>query len=763
MPANPIIATLPLWPQSAPRPLSAEQLGTLRLVQQRASRLMSWALTGGLVMALALAPLHGTWLPAVLVAPALVLIHVLALHHAGGTLLTSALGGVLLATMAGLHAIQLRNDELFMIAALGAITLMIAYVDWRAIWPGVGVLLITRSVTPLLQTDDPMTSAGAMEGLFRTAGIVVHGLIATFFAVRQRAQLLESGVRQADLRRLALVAERTQNAVIISDASGATIWINEGFTRATGYTLADMLGKKPGEVLSGAETDPATVAAIRAALRAGRPFDGELYNYTKEGRGYWKSVSITPIFDEQGERQGYISIETNIDERKRAERELRAGHKMVSDALEREKYATLQLAGALEELFEARQAADAASQAKSDFLANMSHEIRTPMTAILGFTDILLDPALSEEARSEAIQTIRRNGAHLLDLINDILDLSKIEAGKLTTERIPCSPCQLMAEAASLMRPRADSKGLDFSIEFDGPMPGSVQTDPSRLRQILLNLLSNAIKFTESGEVRVVATLLGGGDASDASSGRTLQIQVVDTGIGMTPEQLARVFKPFTQADTSTTRRFGGTGLGLTISKHLAELLDGQLLVDSKYHRGSSFSIQIPTGPLVESELVTNPLESCRQTQAPTAPTVDPAARLDDCRLLLAEDGLDNQRLIAAVLRKAGATVTVVENGKLAAESALEQAAAGAPYDIILMDMQMPVLDGYSATSLLRRKGYTGTIIALTAHAMSTDRDKCIGAGCDDYATKPIDRKHLIRTIGEHFRKRAPVLAAQAT
>ncbi|MBN1491337.1 MAG: response regulator, partial [Phycisphaerae bacterium] len=348
--------------------------------------------------------------------------------------------------------------------------------------------------------------------------------------------------------------------------------------------------------------------------------------------------------------------------------------------------------------------------------------------------------------RIDAAHTIKRNGEYLLQIINDILDLSKIEAGKMTVERIRCSPVQVVAEVASLMRVRADAKGLPFDIEFVGSLPETIETDPTRLRQILINVIGNAIKFTEVGRVQLIVSL------TEAPAGPLIQFDVADTGLGMTDAQVARLFQPFTQADTSTTRRYGGTGLGLAISRRLAEVLGGDLgVVETAEGVGSRFRITVGCGSLAGVKIIEDPRSATSVADsASDAASATPAARqsgLPGCHILLAEDGPDNQRLIAHVLRKAGGRVTVVENGKLAVEAALTACEAGEPFDVILMDMQMPVMDGYEATSLLRRKGYTGSIVALTAHAMASDRDKCIRAGCNDYASKPISRERLIGTI----------------
>jgi signal transduction histidine kinase/CheY-like chemotaxis protein len=396
------------------------------------------------------------------------------------------------------------------------------------------------------------------------------------------------------------------------------------------------------------------------------------------------------------------------------------------------------------ELDAARRDSLEASRAKSEFLANMSHEIRTPMAAVMGYADLLLDARVSPAERVSHIQTIRRNGEHLLSLVNDILDISKIEAGKMQVESLATSVGHVVAEVASLMRVRAADKSLAFEIEYVGAIPETIQSDPTRLKQILLNLVSNAIKFTEAGNVRVVIRC-----NEPESVHPELQIDVVDTGIGMTHEQARRAFAPFSQGDSSTTRRFGGSGLGLAISRRLANLLGGDITVESAPMRGSVFCLTLPAGPLSGPMVQHTPPAPRTPIEGLSPPPTERhvASLPASCRVLLAEDGHDNQVLISTFLTKAGATVKVVGDGRLALEEALRAAAAASPYDVVLMDMQMPVLDGYGATSELRLAGYAGPIVAITAHAMAGDRERCETAGCDDYLTKPVDRAKLVATV----------------
>lgn len=401
----------------------------------------------------------------------------------------------------------------------------------------------------------------------------------------------------------------------------------------------------------------------------------------------------------------------------------------------------------MEALASARKHADGAADSKAAFLANMSHEIRTPMTAIVGYADLMLDPVQTQSERVDCLQAIRRNGEHLLKLIDDILDHSKIEAGQMKIEPIDCSPLEVISDVISMMHVRAVGKGLTLDVRRVLPLPATIHTDPSRLRQVLINLLGNAIKFTDRGTVTLTISLDTIGEEP------VMKFEVIDTGVGINAEQLAGLFKPFAQGDPSINRRFGGTGLGLTISKVLVEMLGGAMNVESNPGRGSRFWFTIPTGDLSNVEMIDEPLQISEVRGSASNKDHSSAIELD-ARILLAEDGIDNQRLIGFHLRRAGATIDIAADGVEAVRIALAAEARGKPFDLILMDMQMPELDGYGAASQLRSRGYKRPIIALTAHAMNGDREKCLAAGCDDYLTKPIEVKKLLRTCADYTERR---------
>jgi signal transduction histidine kinase/CheY-like chemotaxis protein len=391
-----------------------------------------------------------------------------------------------------------------------------------------------------------------------------------------------------------------------------------------------------------------------------------------------------------------------------------------------------------EELRKSKEAAIAANKAKSEFLANMSHEIRTPLTAILGYSDMLRDEDQTQEEVDHEIDSIIRAGSHLQRIINDILDLSKIEAGQLVIEKIEVQPARLIHDVESIFGARARDKGLNFEVKYDFPVPRNIISDPTRLKQILFNLCGNALKFTEQGCVCVNIAYL--------KETRQLKFQVADSGIGMNEQELARIFKPFSQADSSTTRKYGGTGLGLCIARQLAQNLGGDISVSSEKDKGSTFEFTISIGDIEQPNMANSLMEM--QVEA-IEETSRIAPNSVSGHVLVVEDSPDNQDLIAKYLIKAGATVEMVDNGLMAVQKALTQG-----YDLILMDVQMPVMDGLTATRKLRSEGYDKPIVNITANAMQEDRERCLAAGSDDYLTKPVNVRQFHKVLQTYLKPR---------
>jgi signal transduction histidine kinase/ActR/RegA family two-component response regulator len=415
-----------------------------------------------------------------------------------------------------------------------------------------------------------------------------------------------------------------------------------------------------------------------------------------------------------------------------------------------------ELAGRNRELDVLRRKAEDAVHAKTNFLANMSHEIRTPLTAVLGYIDIL-EESLSEDTsdrravRLEHVRTIRNAGNHLHSLINDILDLSKIEAGRMTLETVPTDVARIMAETDGMLRCAAVAKGITLTFALGTPIPREIISDPTRLRQVLINLVGNAVKFTVQGEVRATARVTDG----------HLEIDVEDTGLGMSEAQMIELFRPFMQVDASVTRRYGGTGLGLSICRRLAEMLGGAVeLVRSDLGKGSLFRLTLPMRVVSDSEMVCEIEPASSIALGDTSSLIayervaTPPAALQG-RILLAEDGSDNQRLITHHLRRAGAEVTIADNGVEALRLLQRAESAGVPFDLLLTDVQMPEMDGCTLARAVRSSHSMLPIIALTAHSMPEDRQRCEEAGCDDYATKPVDRMKLIQVCAKWLKRRS--------
>ncbi|MCU0686460.1 MAG: response regulator [Polyangiaceae bacterium] len=683
-----------------------------------------------------------------------------------------------------------------------------------------------------LLRPDGTTRWVASRGLAEADGA---GRVVAVFGIS--VDVTDRHLAQAEMQKLAAVASRTSNAVIVADCNGRIEWVNEGFVRLTGYCLEEVRGQKPGRVLQGPETDLAAAELLRAGVASCVPVRTEIVNYAKNGRKYWVDVELQPIWNAEGDVTHFMAVESDVTERKNFERELVAASEQALEA----------------------------SRIKSQFLANMSHEIRTPLNGILGFAQLLLDTTLTPQQR-EYLALVHDSGQTLLRLLNDILDISKIESGRFEFESLTFSLADVVTDAAHALASGACERGLELIVDLDPALAPRRRGDPTRVRQIVTNLVGNAIKFTRSGEVEISVT----GDA------RRVNLVVRDTGIGIPSERRAHIFDAFTQVDGSTTRKYGGTGLGLTICRQLAEHMGGSIDVESEVGVGSSFHVSLslpaadqappPIAPRLERVLLVEDHPAVRRTlrralrfwgaevlefgdaasalQAVRAglghfdaavldhslPDFDGLAlaaalgRLPataavpklvlvsagDCltdehtraagvcstlikpvstgalgdalaraqgltdgaapaqapepegtrrlRVLLAEDNPTNALLGRKLLERDGHEVTHAADG-VEALTAIEQGT----FDLALMDVQMPKLDGLEVTRRVRQleaeRGGHLPIIALTASAMKGDEERCRLAGVDDYLAKPLDLRLLRQQLLVHTRRAPPASA----
>ncbi len=683
--------------------------------------------------------------------------------------------------------------------------------------------------------------------------LLMAGMVLALARSRSRALALAEDMTaslratEKEARKLAMVANHTSNAVIITDPQERIDWANAGYTRITGYTLDEVRGKRPGDFLKGPLTDPATSKIMREGIAAREGFKVEILNYSKTGQIYWLHIEVQPLHDKEGAFTGFMAIESDISERKAAEHAMEALNTQLAETAETARQAAIR--------------AEQANVAKSQFLATMSHEIRTPMNGVIGMTSLLMDTALTREQK-EFTDIIRVSGESLLSLINDILDFSKIESGQMDLECENFSVAECVESTLDLLAPRAAQKGIDLLYEVVDGVPDEVRGDATRVRQILVNLVGNALKFTERGEVEISVRAVTG-----AADRRELLFAVRDTGIGIPLEAQGKLFASFTQVDASTTRKYGGTGLGLAISRCLAEMMGGRMWLESTPGKGSTFFFTLPAewiaagpriyhafnqlqmrgkrllviddnaparrilatlaekwgliptvvaGPVECLELlraggrfdlaildmhmpVMDGLTLAREIRAlPTGrdiplvllssvgrqPGIDesglfaaylnkpakplqlysvierllclvqaetaavqplpppPAGEVHAERILLVEDNSVNQRVALHMLARLGYRADIAGNG-LEALDALQQI----HYDIILMDVHMPEMDGLEATRQIRATTPAGRngpwVIALTANAMEGDRQQCSQAGMDDYLSKPMKKQDL--------------------
>lgn len=555
------------------------------------------------------------------------------------------------------------------------------------------------------------------RGIQTNTGTAVIGLA---IDVSERLKT-EAALRQSE-QLLRAVVEGTSDAIFIKDKQGRYLMANQATADILGCTVQDILGNDDTTVFAPA-TAQQLMARDQAILEEGRTQTTEEQLTTLDGEDWRFLVTKGPLLDAQGQVVGLFGMSRDITEIHQARLALQH-HQEQLEAVVQQRTAELNLA---------RQEAEQLAQVKSEFLANMSHEIRTPLNGVLGLAQLGLQDTTSPSAQHLFGQIVQ-SGRLLLGVVNDILDFSKIEAGKLQTEAIPVNLRELLDRALAPIRQRAHDQGLTVDLHLASDLPICIESDPLRLEQILLNLLTNAIKFTRTGGITLRAQ----------RHDKRVLIQVSDTGIGMTDEQLANLFTPFTQADNSTTRRYGGTGLGLTITKRLVELLGGDIQVRSQAGQGATFEISLPL----------------TEAPAPAADTLLPApppklashspvgSRLQGLRILAAEDNPVNQLVLGEFLRLEGAVATFVDTGQAAIDHVRHHLPRD--FDLILMDVQMPLVDGYEATRQIKAMAPDLIIIGQTAHAMQEERQKCLQAGMADMIVKPLDLDKVVQTIRQH-------------
>lgn len=559
------------------------------------------------------------------------------------------------------------------------------------------------------------------ERLLSGARLMVGGLFATFalgllalvlgLVVARRASRQREADREAlvtlnqDLERYAHIVHATSTMVVWTDVRGRIIWVNPAFEAETGWALAEVVGRSPGDFLQGPGTDPATVREMGERLRRGERFTAEVLNYHRDGHEMWVALDVTPLREEaaqgDGALTGFVAVQSDVTER-------------------REAAALLEVA---------RREAEATAADRAAFLATMSHEIRTPLNAVLGLTELLAAGELDPEQRDFAL-TAQRSGRHLLSLVNDILDFSALDAGGVTSSEAELSLVETVDDVAAMFASEAQGKGLELQVRRTSSAPDRVRGDVVHLRQVLVNLVGNAVKFTDTGSVAV--------EVSRDSEGAVV-LEVRDTGIGVPQWRIPSLFQPFTRGDVSATRRHGGTGLGLAISRGLARAMGGDISLTSVLGEGTTVTVRLPLAPVGGAETAAPPVGA--------ALTADVGAAL---RVLVAEDDPINQKVITAMLRRCDLDAVVVPDGLAAVEAVRSAAGRGEPFDLVLMDMQMPVMDGMEATEVVSLEHPGLPVVALSANVLPADRDRMLAAGAVGYLTKPVSLASLLDVVRTH-------------
>ncbi|MBF0500794.1 MAG: response regulator [Candidatus Riflebacteria bacterium] len=548
-------------------------------------------------------------------------------------------------------------------------------------------------------------------------------------------ELVDASVRRKNkagedsLRKLSYAVEQSSTIIVITDIHHMIEYVNPRFTQVTGYTKEEIIGKSPKIVASG-RTPPEIYKELKSAIAAGHEWRGEFANRRRDGEIYWESAVISPIRDEQGCTTSIIKIADDISDRKRMEEELR----------------------------QAKNAAESANRAKTQFLANMSHELRTPLNGILGMVELLMDRPLGDKER-DFTEIIHHSASSLLGIVSDVLDLAKAESDQLLIEALPFNLKNVISETTRLVEGLAFRKNLTIKTEYDSSIPASLCGDPRRIRQLLMNLTSNALKFTDKGGVTISISL-----KSFDGQNAEVMFSVADTGIGIDPDNCRRLFQPFEQIDGTSTRKYGGMGVGLALTQRLVTIMNGSIGVNSRPGAGSVFHFTLPirvnnagqavakTIPVLSKSATHRSLETVPAFAAAIPEVADQlpdgnmskvmnsSATVRKVSILIAEDDPVNRYLILSQLQTLGHQGQAVANGQAALN-----AVATTNFDLILMDCQMPVMDGFAATRAIRSfsTSHKPVVVALTAHVNADDREMCLAAGMDDFLSKPFKLEQL--------------------